>query len=133
MVLALAAGGAFLALKSDAVPIRAATARSAAADPAGGSGTGASLLDASGYVVARRQATVSAKITGKVTELLIEEGQHVAADQIVARLDDSNTLAALLQAKAQVAQAEANLAAAKIALTDAKPLFERQKKLQGQG
>ena len=53
---------------------------------AGGSGS-ASVLDATGYVVARRMATVSAKITGKVREVLIEEGQRVEAGEIMATLD----------------------------------------------
>ena len=57
--------------------------------------------------------------------MLIEEGQRVEKDQIIARLDDSNTRAALDQARAQVAQAEANLEAAKIALDDARPIFKR--------
>jgi RND family efflux transporter MFP subunit len=131
VLLALAGGGAFLGLRDAGVAVRAATARAVATDAASGAGT--SLLDASGYVVARREATVSAKITGKVTELLIEEGQHVNMDEIVARLDDSNTAAALAQAKAQVAQAEATLRAAKTAAMDAKPLYDRQKRLQGQG
>ena len=51
------------------------------------------MLDASGYVVARRQATVASKSIGRVNEVLIEEGQHVEAGQIVARLDDSNVKA----------------------------------------
>ncbi|HVJ52622.1 MAG TPA: efflux RND transporter periplasmic adaptor subunit [Aliidongia sp.] len=127
----MAAGGAYLALHDSGVAVRTVTARAVPTDGAGGAG--ASLLDASGYVVARRAATVSAKITGKVTDLLIEEGQHVTVDEILAKLDDSNTLAALAQAKAQVTQAEASLAAAKLAAADAKPLYERQKKLQGQG
>ena len=45
---------------------------------AGAAGAG-SILDASGYIVARRQATVASKITGKMVELDIEEGDHVAA------------------------------------------------------
>ncbi|MFS8063659.1 MAG: efflux RND transporter periplasmic adaptor subunit, partial [Luteimonas sp.] len=53
----------------------------------GNGGGGASVLDATGYVVARRMATVSAKITGKVREVLIEEGQHVEAGQVMATLD----------------------------------------------
>ena len=53
----------------------------------GGSGGSASVLDATGYVVARRMATVSAKITGKVREVLIEEGQHVDEGQVLATLD----------------------------------------------
>jgi len=46
------------------------------------------VLDASGYVVARRQAAVSSKITGKVAEILIEEGMLVEEGQLLARLDD---------------------------------------------
>jgi multidrug efflux pump subunit AcrA (membrane-fusion protein) len=51
----------------------------------------AAVLDASGFVVARRQATVSAKVTGKVMEVLIEEGMRVKAGQILARLDASQS------------------------------------------
>ena len=47
----------------------------------------ATVLDATGYVVARRTATVSSKVTGKVAEIYIEEGQQVEKDQIVALLD----------------------------------------------
>ena len=83
------------------------------------------MLDASGYVVARRQATVSAKITGKVAEVLIEEGQRVERDQVIARLDDANARAALNQARAQRGQAEAALAAAQTAFDNASPIFRR--------
>ena len=76
------------------------------------------MLDASGYVVARRQATVSAKTTGRVTEVLIEEGQAVQQDEIIARLDDTNSRAALTQAKALLGQAEASREAARVALDD---------------
>lgn len=85
----------------------------------------ASMLDASGYVVARRAATVSAKTIGRVDEVLVEEGQSVKAGQVVARLDDSNSRAALEQARAQLVQAEATLQAAKIALDDARPIYQR--------
>ncbi len=67
-----------------------------------------SVLDASGYVVARRQATVSSKVTGKVVEVLIEEGMRVEQDQVVARLDDTTQQAQLALA---VAQAESSRAA----------------------
>src|SRR5690242_4963168 len=46
------------------------------------------VLNASGYVTARRAATVSSKVTGKVTEVLIEEGMKVKEGQILAKLDD---------------------------------------------
>lgn len=101
---------------------------SAAASGAGADAparAGSSVLDASGYIVAQRQTTVSAKATLRVRDLYIEEGQPVKEGQIIARLDDSNTLAALEQARAQLTQAEATREAARIALADARPIFER--------
>ncbi len=68
-----------------------------------------SVLDASGYVVARRQATVSSKVTGKVVEVLIEEGMRVEKDQVVARLDDTTQQAQLSLAIAQADSARAAL------------------------
>ncbi|GGF21118.1 acriflavin resistance protein [Aliidongia dinghuensis] len=126
-MLAIAAVGAWWGFgRAEAVPIRVAVAEPVS--PGAGPAVGASLLDASGYVVARRQATVSAKITGKVTEVLIEEGQHVEKDQVVGRLDDSNARAALDQARAQLDQAEAQLNQARVAYADAKPIFERSQR-----
>ena len=61
-----------------------------------------SVLDASGYVVARLEATVSSKATGKVVEVLVEEGMRVERDQVVARLDDSTQQAQLALVQAQV-------------------------------
>jgi RND family efflux transporter MFP subunit len=90
--------------------------------------SGASLLDASGYVVARRRATVAAKVTGKVVEVMLEEGQKVSAGQVIARLDDSNARAALAETTAQLQQAQANLTAAQTAYDDAKPIYERNEK-----
>jgi RND family efflux transporter MFP subunit len=83
------------------------------------------MLDASGYVVARRQATVSSKITGKVVEVLIEEGQRVEVNEIVARLDDANARAQVAQVTAQREQAVANLVAAQVAFDNAVPTFKR--------
>tara|TARA_B100000768_G_scaffold179093_1_gene196082 strand:- start:678 stop:1823 length:1146 start_codon:yes stop_codon:yes gene_type:complete len=65
----------------------------------------ASVLDASGYVTARMQATVSSKITGKVLEVYIEEGMFVEKDQILAQLDDSTVQAELNFAKTQLKEA----------------------------
>jgi RND family efflux transporter MFP subunit len=99
----------------------ALTVRVAMARPLpGNSGPAASaaLLDATGYVVARRQATVGPKIAGKLRDVLVEEGMHVEAGQAIAHLDDSNALAALNQAKATLDQAET-------AAADARPVFER--------
>ena len=65
----------------------------------------ASVLDASGYVTARMQATVSSKLTGKVLEVYIEEGMFVEKDQILAQLDDSTVQAELNFAKTQLKEA----------------------------
>ncbi len=70
---------------------------------------GGSVLDATGYVVARRQATVSSKTTGKVLEVLIEEGDVVAEGQLLATLDDSIPRARLKLAESQLESAKAGL------------------------
>jgi multidrug efflux pump subunit AcrA (membrane-fusion protein) len=64
------------------------------------SGGGRVVLNGSGYVVARRAATVSSKVTGKVVEVRIEEGQQVQKGEVLARLDDTNVQAALRLAEA---------------------------------
>jgi len=126
-VLIVAATGTWYLLRPTGVAVTTAVAQAA---PTGGSGSigGASLLDASGYIVARRRATVSSKVTGKVAEVRLEEGQRVEAGEIIARLDDSNWRAALAQSNAQLQEAEANLASAQTAFDDAKPIFERSEK-----
>jgi RND family efflux transporter MFP subunit len=95
----------------------------------GGAAAAGSILDASGYVVARRQATVASKITAKMVELDIEEGDHVKAGQIIAKLDDTNIRAALNQANAQLDFAKAGLAETQVNLTNARRDYERQKSL----
>ena len=79
-----------------------------------------SVLDASGYVVARRQATVSSKVTGKVKEVFIEEGMRVEADQVVALLDDSTQQAQLALAVSQAESARAALAEIEAQLRNAR-------------
>ena len=94
---------------------------------------GASLLDASGYVVALRQATVSAKSIYKVVEVLVQEGQAVKQGELMARLDDTNARAALEQSKAQVKQFQAALNAARVAAADARPSFMRNQAQLAEG
>jgi RND family efflux transporter MFP subunit len=113
------------------VTIHTAVARAAVSGASGAATTGASLLDASGYVVALREATVSGKAIYKVVDVLIQEGQAVKQGEVIARLDDTNARAALEQSKAQVKQLEAALAAAKTAADDARPIYLRnQRQLQ---
>ena len=109
-----------------AIPVHVVTARAIAGD---GAAAGGSVLDASGYVVARRQATVASKITAKMVELDIEEGDHVKAGQIIAKLDDTNIRAALDQARAQLAYAKAGVAETQVNLANAQRDYDRQKSL----
>jgi RND family efflux transporter MFP subunit len=95
----------------------------------GGESSAGSILDASGYIVARRQATVASKITAKMVELDIEEGDHVKEGQIIAKLDDSNVHAALNQAAAQLEFAKASLAETQVNLANAKRDYDRQASL----
>jgi RND family efflux transporter MFP subunit len=129
LLITLGMGAWLTIVRTSGVPVRVVVAEEATDS---GAASGASLLDASGYVVARRQATVSAKITGKVLEVLIEEGQRVAGNEVLARLDDSNSRARLQQANAQIAQAEANLQAAQTALNDARPIYQREQQERSQ-
>ena len=77
---------------------------------AAGGGASASVLDASGYVVARRMATVSSKITGRVREVLIEEGQRVEEGEVMATLDpiDADAQRDLSQAQLGAARSQAD-------------------------
>ena len=95
----------------------------------GGAAGGGALLDASGYVVARREATVSAKIAGKVDKVLIEEGQHVEAGQVIATLDDSNARASLEQAEAQAASTAANVKVSEANLAEAASHYARIRRI----
>src|SRR5262245_11771836 len=95
---------------------------------AAGQGPGP-VLDASGYVTARRQATVSAKITGKVTEILIEEGMRVKEGDVLARLDDTEARAQLQLAQAQLTAARSQLAEVRAMLRQAERDFDRQQEL----
>jgi len=126
LVAVLAALGWWWSSAPKAVPVRVVTAQAVAG---GSAATAASILDASGYVVARRQATVSSKITGKMIELNIEEGDHVKAGQVIAKLDDSNVRAAVDQANAQLAYAKAGLTETEVNLANAERDYERQSAL----
>jgi RND family efflux transporter MFP subunit len=108
------------------VEVETAVARSAA------EGGPASVLDASGYVTARRIATVSSKITGKVREVMIEEGQRVEEGEVLATLDPVDADAQRALATSQLAAAESNLAEAQAQLTLADRTLRRQRELAAQ-
>jgi RND family efflux transporter MFP subunit len=125
VLLVVAAVGLWYALGRVAVP----TVHTAIARDAGTSAGPASVLDATGYVTARRQATVSAKITGKITEVLIEEGQSVREGEVLARLEDTDARAQLALARAQLAAARAQLAELRAQLAQAERDYVRQQEL----
>src|SRR6185295_15134732 len=89
------------------------------------SGGGGTVLNASGYVTARRQATVSSKVTGKVTEVFIEEGKSVKEGQVLARIDDSNVQTNLRLAAAQLESAKATLSETRVRLEQAELELKR--------
>jgi len=89
----------------------------------------ATVLNASGYVTARRQATVSSKFTGRVTEVLIEEGMLVEKDQVLARLDDANIRASFQLAEAQLVSTQRSLKETDVLLQEARRNFDRTNRL----
>jgi RND family efflux transporter MFP subunit len=105
----------------------------AAAVAIGNGGASSSVLDATGYVVARRMATVSSKITGKVRDVRIEEGQHVEAGDILATLDPIDAdaerdlvAAQLAAARSQVGNVQAQLRATEADATRLSALVRQQ-------
>jgi RND family efflux transporter MFP subunit len=104
-------------------PIRVQTVLARANAAAGADHT---VLNASGYVTARREATVSSKVTGKVVEVLIEEGMKVQEGQILARLDDTNVKTSLFLAQAQMVSATNALAETRVRIREAEQELQRQ-------
>lgn len=98
----------------------------------GEAGDSASVLDASGYVVARRMATVSAKITGKVREVMIEEGMRVEEGQVMATLDPIDADAERDLYASQVQAARSQVAGLQAQLKQADTEAGRLQSLVGQ-
>src|SRR6185436_8906402 len=95
----------------------------------GGANAPSAVLNGSGYVVARRRATVSSKVTGKVMSVLLEEGQPVKQGQIVAHLDDTQARASLNLAEAQLAAAKKGMAEDHAKLAQAEVTLRRREAL----
>jgi len=88
------------------------------------------VLSASGYVVARRLATVSSKVTGRITEVRFEEGTRVEAGQVLARLDDSTLRAAYDVATRQLAAAGTAVREVEVRLAEAVRERDRLRELR---
>jgi len=102
----------------------------ARAAPTGGAAT---VLNASGYVEPRRKATVSSKITGKVTEVLVDEGMVVEEGQILAQLDDSDARKRYEAIRAERDVARAAIEELEVNLADAERTLRRTNELRDRG
>lgn len=91
------------------------------------------LLNASGYVVAQRRASVASKITGRLDWLGVEEGSKVKKGQIIAILENKDAKASCKEAAANLNNALSNLEIAKVERKDALLHFNRQKELLSHG
>jgi len=125
MVLAGAAG-TVLKLREEAPTVETAVAVKPDVGPQ-------TALNASGYVTPRRRATIAAKITGRVTSVHFDEGTHVAQDQLLATLDDSDAQRALAAAKADRDAADAAIADYEVQLRNANIQLKRAQDLQAAG
>lgn len=122
-MLAIALGISFF-YEPDPVKVQIEMARMAVPDS-----SSATVLDATGYVVARRISTVSSKVTGRVAEIYVEEGQRVEKDQVVARLDDSNMRKSVDLSKAELRSARTLVTETEARVTEAKLTLERNTEL----
>lgn len=128
LILGGAGGGAWYWLNRERpveVEVVAVTERAA--------GTQASVLNASGYVTARRRATVSSKVTGKVIEVNVEEGMAVREGQVLARLDDSTLQAGITLARAQLQATRLAVPEIEVRLAEARLNLQRQERLMKDG
>ncbi|HEY0515046.1 MAG TPA: efflux RND transporter periplasmic adaptor subunit [Thermoanaerobaculia bacterium] len=126
-VLGLAAWGWFARPRAAEVRVAAAQSRS------GGPAAAGAVLNASGYVTARRQATVSSKITGKVVDVLVEEGMAIREGQVLAHLDDATPRKQLALAESQLLSQRRSLAETEVRLKQAKLQQDRMRRLHEQG
>ena len=127
VVAALVAGAWWFLRGGTTFEVEAATAVAPASNAAGAM----AVLQATGYVTARREATVSAQITGTLTKVMIEEGEHVDLGQVLALLEDTAQRAALAQANAQLRSARAQLVQFDFQLGQAKRDLKRAEDLVG--
>ncbi len=127
LLIAGGAGGWYWLNRERPVEVEVATVSERAA------GTQASVLNASGYVTARRRATVSSKVTGKVIEVNVEEGMAVREGQVLARLDDSTLQAALRLYRAQLEAAKRQIPESEVRLEQARVQMQRQERLRKDG
>lgn len=128
LLVVLLLGGAtvaWLAGRPTAIPVRTAAVKDSSATIR----SDRTVLNASGYVTARREATVSSKVTGKVAEVFVEEGMKVTQGQILAQLDQSNVNASLALAEAQLSSTRVLLEETKVRVQEADREYRREQDL----
>ena len=125
VIAALAGGGWFWSRRIEAATVKTTTVTA----KTGGPVAAGAVLNASGYVTARRRATVSSKVTGKVLEVFVEEGKEVRKGQVLARLDDAQIRAGLRVAQAQLEAARRAAAEDQARLREAQLTLERRRQL----
>ncbi|HEV3419228.1 MAG TPA: efflux RND transporter periplasmic adaptor subunit [Candidatus Acidoferrum sp.] len=123
LILLAAAASAFRDRKAE---VEVAAARKPVNGPAG-------VLNASGYITPRRRATIAAKITGRVTSVMFDEGTRVTEGQLLATLDDSDVRRALDSAKADRDSAQAAIADYEVQLHNAEIELHRAQQLVKEG
>ncbi len=121
IALVIVVGGYYLSQKVFAPAVEVHLASVAWVSPSQSS----AVLTASGYVVAQRKASVASKGTGRLVYLGVVEGDRVKKNQIIARLEDSDVRAGLLQARANLRMNEADLYNAQQTLARQKALLEK--------
>ena len=130
IVLVAAGAGAWFWVRAPrAIEVKVATVEQPTTTGPGGS----AVLNASGYVVARRRATVSSRITGRVIEVLVEEGKPVRKDQVLARLDSTTAEKGLALAQAELEATRLGVAENKVRLEQARLNLQRQRSLRADG
>ncbi|MFL6192983.1 MAG: efflux RND transporter periplasmic adaptor subunit [Thermoanaerobaculia bacterium] len=127
--LALAAAGGWWFTRPRPAEVRAVAAEARS----GGAAVAGAVLNASGYVTARRQATVSSKVTGKVVDVLVEEGMPIREGQVLAHLDDSTPRKQLALAEARLGSQRRSLTETEVRLREARLSQQRMKRLREQG
>jgi len=123
LILLAAAASAFRDRKAE---VEVSSARKPVNGPAG-------VLNASGYITPRRRATIAAKITGRVTSVMFDEGTRVAEGQLLATLDDSDARRALDSTRADRDSAQAAIADFEVQLRNAEIELRRTQQLVKEG
>lgn len=130
VVLSVAAALAWMFLRETPVPVR--TALVEAPRSPGAQGNTGPVLSASGYVVARRISTPSAKITAQVKAVYVEEGMSVGEGDVLATLDDTTPRRQLALAESQLVAARKGVNEFDVRLNEARKTLTRNASLYEQ-